>query len=105
LREAVDRGDSRVALEAAYRMAGTLREQGEHEPAVEWYMTAAYLAPDSQWGRYALLGAARSLGALKQADSAAHLYRKLLASDSVEPEVVEYARTELNVLENASSPR
>jgi len=105
LREAIDRGDSRVALEAAYRMAETLREGGEHEPAVEWYMTAAYLAPDSTWGRYALLGAARSLGALKQADSAAHLYRKLLASDAVEPEVLEDARRELSALENVRAPR
>jgi TolA-binding protein len=105
LREAIDRGDSRVAIEAAYRMAQMLREREEHEPAVEWYMTAAYLAPHSTWARYALLGAARSLRALKQADSAARLYRKLLASDGVEPELLEYARRELSGEENVSAPR
>ena len=37
-------------------------------------MTAAYVAPDSVWGRRALLGAGKSFAALKQNDAAVILF-------------------------------
>lgn len=73
--------DSRVASEASYHLAENLGGRGQHWPAVELYMTAAYLAPGSAWEGRALLGAARSLTALRQTDQALILYRKLLSGD------------------------
>ena len=48
-----------------------LRDAGQHEDAIEAFMTAAYVAPDSPWARRALLAAGRSFSAVKQNDSAA----------------------------------
>jgi hypothetical protein len=61
-------------------------------------MTAAYLAPDSAWGRKALLGAGQSLTALRQSDSAVIVYKKLVAAKGVEPELAESARSALKTL-------
>jgi hypothetical protein len=61
-------------------------------------MTAAYLAPDSSWGRKALLGAGQSFAALKQNDSAVIVYKKLVTAKGVEPELAETARKELRTL-------
>jgi hypothetical protein len=61
-------------------------------------MTAVYLAPDSPWGRKALLGAGQSLASLRQNDSAVIVYRKLVAAKDAEPELVESARTALKSL-------
>ena len=46
-------------------------------------MTAAYLGPDSIWAHRALLGAGRSFVALKQPESAAIVYKKLLVASGV----------------------
>jgi TolA-binding protein len=91
-------GDSAVVPEAAYRLGEGLREAGQHDQAIEAYMSAAYLAPDSTWGRRALLGAGRSFAALKQSDAAVIVYRKLLASSSVEPDLATEAKTSLKAL-------
>jgi hypothetical protein len=61
-------------------------------------MTSAYLAPDSTWARRALLGAGQAFRALKQADAATIVLRKLLATKDVEPELAERARAELRAL-------
>ncbi len=61
-------------------------------------MTAAYLAPDSPWARRALAGAGQSFAALKQRESAAIVYRKLLSATGVEPELAEAARRRLKAL-------
>ena len=70
----------------------------EHDDAVEAYMSAAYVAPDSIWARRALLGAGRSFAALKQSDAAVTVYRKLLASSSVEPDLATEAKASLKAL-------
>jgi TolA-binding protein len=90
--------DQAAAAEAAYWLAEGLRARGNHDEAVEAYMTAAYLAPASSWGRRALVGAGQSFSALKQADSAAIVYRKLLAQSGVEPELAGEARKALQRL-------
>jgi hypothetical protein len=61
-------------------------------------MTAAYLAPETAWGRKALLGAGQSFTALRQTDSAVIVYRKLAGAKDAEPELVEAARKELKSL-------
>jgi TolA-binding protein len=90
--ERVIQGNDQASAEAAYWLGEGLRARGSHEEAVEAYMTAAYLAPASPWGRRALVGAGRSFAALKQPDSAAIVYRKLLVQSNVEPDLGQAAR-------------
>jgi tetratricopeptide (TPR) repeat protein len=98
LDRALARSDPRIVGEAAYRLGEGLRAAGQNEDAVEAYMTAAYLAPDSSWARRALLGAGQSFAALKQGDSAVIVYKKLLAAPDLEPELATVARTRLKDL-------
>jgi TolA-binding protein len=98
LERAMKDGDAAVTAEAAYRMGDGLSAAGEHDQAVEAYMTAAYVAPESVWARRALLGAGRSFTALKQSDAAAIVYRKLLAASPVEPDLAAAARSGLKAL-------
>jgi tetratricopeptide (TPR) repeat protein len=98
LERAVAAGDAGVAAEAAYRLGEGLRGAGRHQQAVESYMTAAYVAPDTPLARRALLGAGQSFTALKQPDSAIVVYKKLLAGKSVEPELADAAKKGLKAL-------
>jgi TolA-binding protein len=91
--------DLELQTEAAYRLGESFRAAGQHERAVEYYMTAAYLAADSAWGRRALLGAGQSFAALRERESAVIVYKKLLAAASVEPDLAEAARGALRTLE------
>ena len=72
--------------------------QGDHLAAAEYYMTAAYLTPDSVTGYKALLAAARSFAAAKDAGAAAVVYRKLLASSDVPGDIAIAARRGLATL-------
>src|SRR5262245_45088875 len=91
-------GDPDLASEAAFRLGEGHRAAGRHQPAVEAYMTAVYIAPDLPMARRALLGAGQSFRALKQNDSAVIVYKKLLASKSVEPELADAAKKNLKAL-------
>jgi TolA-binding protein len=98
LQKGLDADDPATVAEAAYSLGEGYRAAGQHGEAVQAYMTAAYLAPDSSWGRKALLGAGQSFAALKQNDSAVIVYRKLAAAKGVEPELADTARTALKSL-------
>jgi TolA-binding protein len=98
LERALDAGQPAAAAEAAYLLGEGLRGAGKHQDAVEHYMTAAYMAPDTSWGRRALLGAGQSFVALKQRDAAEIVYRKLVAAKDVEAELADAARKELRAL-------
>ena len=98
LERAVEAGDGVVAAESAYRLGEGLRGAGRHQQAVESYMTAAYVAPDTPLARRALLGAGQSFTALKQADSAVIVYKKLLGDKTVEPELADAAKKGLRAL-------
>ena len=98
LERAMATGDAGVASEAAYRLGEGYRAAGRHQPAVEAYMTAVYVAPDLPTARRALLGAGQSFSALKQTDSAVIVYKKLLAAKTVEPELAEAAKKNLKAL-------
>jgi len=95
LEQAVKDGDPAIAAEASYYIGEGLRTAGQHDDAIEAYMTAAYVAPDTVWGRRGLLGAGRSFAALRQNDSAAIVYRKLLASSAGDSELESAARSGL----------
>ncbi|HSB42468.1 MAG TPA: tetratricopeptide repeat protein, partial [Methylomirabilota bacterium] len=98
LEQALDAGDGAVAAEAAYRLAEGYRAAGNVQEAADTYMTAAYLAADSPWARRALLGAGQAFTALKQNDAAVIVYRKLLATTGVEPDLADAARRGLRAL-------
>ena len=98
LEEALDAGDVAVAAEAAYRLGEGYRTAGKAQEAADMYMTAAYLNTDSAWARRALVGAGQAFATLKQNAAAVIVYRKLLASNGVEPDLAEAARRGLRGL-------
>ncbi|PYM27983.1 MAG: hypothetical protein DMD78_01090 [Candidatus Rokuibacteriota bacterium] len=78
LQRLVQIGRADEAAEAAYRLAEGLQAEGEHSAAVEWYLTAAYVAERTPWARRALLGAGRSFTALRDPAQALAAYGKLV---------------------------
>jgi tetratricopeptide (TPR) repeat protein len=84
--------DRAVAVEAASTIGDVYQGEGDHLAAAEFYLSAAYLLPDSLMGRKALLGAARSLAALKQNAAAAIAYKKLLAQSDLPADLADAAR-------------
>jgi TolA-binding protein len=80
------------AAEGALALAETFHGQGDEAAAIEYFMTAAYVAPDTPAGRRGLLSAARAFAALKQPEAAAIAYRKLLAQANIPPDFAEAAR-------------
>ncbi len=95
---ALSASDVQVATEAAYRLGEGYRAAGRHQQAVDAYITAAYVAPDTTLGRRALLGAGQSFTALKQPDFAVIVYKKLLASSGIETELADAAKKNLRAL-------
>lgn len=96
--QVLNEGEAGSLGEAAFRLGEGYRARGLHDKAVEAYMTAAYVAPETPWARRALLGAGQSLATLKEPHSAAIVYRKLLAQPGVEPELAREARQALQRL-------
>jgi hypothetical protein len=90
--------DAATVVEAAHAIGETYEGEGDALAAAEYYLTAAYLAPESPVGRRGLLGAARALAAAKQPDAAAVAYRKLLALPDVSADLVLAARQGLAAL-------
>jgi TolA-binding protein len=77
LQNALGTAKGEDAAETAYRMGQALRAERQDAAAVEWYMTAAYVAKDSYWAHQAMLAAAAALSALGQREEALTLYLKL----------------------------
>jgi tetratricopeptide (TPR) repeat protein len=86
LEDIVRRTEGEELAEASFRLAQVLAAEGEHPRAVDWYMAAAYgPAERSPWYRPALLGAGRSLIALKRTPAALAVYRNILPSTPIGP--------------------
>ena len=90
--------DKAVVAAAAGGIAEAYQGEGDNMAAAEYFMTAAYVAPDSQAGRLGLLGAGTCFTALKQNDAAEVVYKKLLAQTGVPAELLERARKGLRDL-------
>jgi tetratricopeptide (TPR) repeat protein len=90
--------DAAAAPELAVAIADTWAGQGDQVAAAEYYMSAAYLGPDTPAGRRALLSAGRAFAAAKDPDAAAVVYRKLVALKDAPPDLVEAARRALTDL-------
>jgi tetratricopeptide (TPR) repeat protein len=86
LEDIVQHTEGEELTEASFRLAQVLAVEGEHPRAVDWYMAAAYgTAERSRWYRPALLGAGRSLSALKRTQAALAVYRNILPSTPIGP--------------------
>jgi TolA-binding protein len=81
--------EPKLVAEAAYHIAEITRAAGRNDEAVDMYLTAAHLAPESQ-GR-ALMGAVRSLVAIGDRASADAIFRRLVESSGAEPEILTQA--------------
>jgi TolA-binding protein len=90
--------DGAVAAEVAVALGESWAAQAEPLTAVEYYMTAAYLEPESPRGRRALLAAGRSFTAARNPEAAAIVYRKLLAQSGLPADLAESARQALAAL-------
>jgi TolA-binding protein len=84
--------DKSVVAAAAGAIGETYQGEGDNLAAAEYFMTAAYVAPESPAGRNGLLGAGACFAALKQNDAAAIVYQKLLAQKDAPADVLEKAR-------------
>jgi TolA-binding protein len=86
LEEAVQGTQGEARTEALFRLAQLLAADGEHQQAVDLYMSAAFgTGQSSRWYRPALLGAGGSLAALDRAQAAEAVYRNLLPSNPIGP--------------------
>ena len=84
--------DKAVVAAAAGAIGEAYQGEGDNLAAAEYFMTAAYVLPDSPAGRRGLLGAGASFAALKQINAAEVVYRKLLAQTGLPAELAEAAR-------------
>jgi tetratricopeptide (TPR) repeat protein len=81
-----------VSAEAAYGAGDVLRRTGRHEAAIQMFLAAAHHVPNSGIERRALVGAMRCFVATGDRTSAETIYRRLLASNTMEPELLAEAR-------------
>jgi len=84
--------DKSVVASAAAGIGEAYQGDGENLAAAEYFMTAAYVAPDSPAGRSGLLAAGACFTALKQTDAAEIVYKKLIAQKDAPADLVEKAR-------------
>jgi TolA-binding protein len=84
--------DTALAAEAAQGIGDTYAGEGDLLAAAEYYLTAAYLTPESATGRRSLLAAGRSFAGLKQNEAASVVYRKLLAQSGLPADLAAAAR-------------
>jgi tetratricopeptide (TPR) repeat protein len=85
-----------VYSEAAVRLAENLEAEGQHAAAVKWFLTAAYLDPESAWGQRAQLGAVEGLIATGDRAAADAIYRRMEASNATDPSLLSKARDALD---------
>jgi TolA-binding protein len=86
LEDIVGRTNGDELAEASFRLAEVLAAEGAHARAVDLYLATAYGTPErSRWYRPALLGAGRSLVALKRTGAALAVFLNVLPSTPVEP--------------------
>ncbi|MEX2220157.1 MAG: tetratricopeptide repeat protein [Candidatus Rokuibacteriota bacterium] len=86
LEDIVQHTEGEELAEASFRLGQVLAAGGKHPRAVDWYLAAAHgTAERSRWYRPALLGAGRSLAALKRTRAALAVYRSVLPSTPIGP--------------------
>lgn len=98
LERLVASADPAIVARAARAIGEAYEAEGERQSAIEWDMTAAYTAPESDDGRRALLAAAKAYAALNEPQAAAIVYRKLLAQANLPADLAQAARQGLAAL-------
>lgn len=98
LQTVLQQQDRAVAVDAARALGDVDLAAGDTLAAAEYYLSAAYLGPDSDAGRRAFLEAAKAFTALKDVESAAKIYKKLLAQADLPPDIAGAARQGLAAL-------
>jgi tetratricopeptide (TPR) repeat protein len=98
LRRVLERSEGAEAAETALAIGETHTGGGDHLAAAEYYLSAAYLAPDAPGGWRGLLAAGGAFVALGQREAAATVYQKLLARTDLPPELAAAARQGLAAL-------
>ena len=93
LKEKVE--EPELAAETAYDIAELLRGAGRNAEAVDMYLTATSLAPESGQAWRGLVGAIRSLVAISDWQSAAAIYQRLVDTHGNSPEILAEARNAL----------
>ena len=79
LEEIVPQAQGEARSEASFRLGQLVAADGEHDQAVDLFMSAAYgMDEPSRWSRQALLAVGRALVALHRTDAAVAVYRTLL---------------------------
>jgi len=73
-----------IASEAAYDLGRLASARAQHTTALEWFGKALGAAPESRWGRLALLGIGDSLTALGRKPEALTTYNKIVAAAPVD---------------------
>lgn len=96
LEAARDSGEPSVAPRAHLRLGEFLRARGDHEAAIEHYLGATYLYPDTSWAALGLQGAAQGYLILKMPREARIVLEKLTARSGLDPGLAQWAREELN---------
>jgi tetratricopeptide (TPR) repeat protein len=103
LKEKVE--DPEIAAAAASGIAELLRGSGRNAEAVDMYLTAASLAPGTDQAWRGLVGAIRSLVAIRDWKSAAAIYQRLADSRANTPEILAEARDALGPPERDTARR
>ena len=89
LLEAVVQGaDGEPFAEAAFRLGQISRDGGERSAAVSWYLSAASTGAPTAWTPRALAGAVECLASGGDRAFAEAVYRRLQASEGVDPELL-----------------
>ena len=79
--------DRSIVVTALQAIGQTYQGEGDYMGAAEYYMSAAYLVPDSSAGRRSMLSAAQNFAALKQPALAAAVYNKLLTQPDLPSDI------------------
>jgi tetratricopeptide (TPR) repeat protein len=104
--EAARRADDPVvAAEAEFRLGEALRARGDHEGAIDAYLSATYAYGEQPlWGARGLQGAAQAYVARQMPREAGIVLRKLAARPGVDPALAQWARESLARLGAAANP-
>ncbi|HEX6081861.1 MAG TPA: tetratricopeptide repeat protein [Methylomirabilota bacterium] len=97
--------DGEPFAEAAYRLGQISRDSGERSAAVSWYLTAASTGSATTWTPRALAGAVESLAGGGDRAFAEAVFRRLQASDEVDPELLANARKAIQAVRDRTNRR
>jgi tetratricopeptide (TPR) repeat protein len=95
LETARDSGEPSVAPQAYVRLGEFFRDRKDPETAIEHFLSAAYLFPDTTWATLGLEGAARAYLALHKPREGRIVLGKLLARRGLSPALAQWAQAEL----------